>query len=151
MVSLSAFAIQAKWETPDQPNGDVTSYGLEYQEENVDPTFENPVEKAVTVPSTVHHVSFSGLKPFKKYNVRLVVLNVAGMEGRSGWVSVSTSSAPPSDVGNFTVVKLDGGESLLLSWNQPRKPNGQVMLKVTIFQCQKKNLMYFSDNSLQHL
>lgn len=99
---------------------------MEYRGEPSDPAESRNVVEAVTVPAALRETYISGLKPFSKYEVRLVVRNTAGMEARSDWVPAATSPAPPKGVGNFSVVAMEDGRSLLLTWNPPTEPNGEV-------------------------
>lgn len=101
---------------------------MEYRDEPQDPTDTRNVVEVITAPSSSRETYISGLKPFTKYEVRLVVLNSAGMEARSDWVPIKTYPAPPSGLGNFSVIAMEDGRSLLLTWNPPSEPNGEVSL-----------------------
>ncbi|XP_077967518.1 usherin-like isoform X1 [Styela clava] len=126
--AISAYAVRVIWEAPERPNGNIVSYSLEYRDEPNDPTMSRHLEKAVTVPSTLRETHISGLKPFTGYEVRLVVTNGAGMEARSDWVSVRTSAAAPNNVGNFSVTRMEDGQSLMLTWDPPAITNGEIMI-----------------------
>ncbi len=44
----------------------------------------------------------------------------------SPWVGVRTLEASPAGLANFTVEQREQGRALLLSWDQPRVPNGVI-------------------------
>lgn len=99
---------------------------MEYQNEEYDPIVKSPVVKAVTLPNTADNTIISGLMPFTYYKIRLVATNTADIEGRSDWVTIRTAMAAPSGVSDIQAVKMEDGQSLLLSWNAPSFPNGEV-------------------------
>ncbi|XP_076812806.1 usherin-like isoform X3 [Clavelina lepadiformis] len=123
--AVSPFAVRVKWNPPNSPNGVITNYRIEYQEQTLDPTALPPIMTALTAPSTVLDATFSGLDPFTSYRVRVVAVNQALLEGRSGWTEASTFPAPPSEVANLTV-SMNDGRSLLFSWEEPAVPNGEI-------------------------
>ena len=102
---------------------------LEYQRVTLDPTTRPPIITAVSTPSTVFDATFSGLRPYTNYRVRLTAVNQAMKEGYSEWSEIRTLAAPPSEMGNLSVTPTFDGRSLLFSWNEPSLPNGQVKLK----------------------
>ena len=71
--------------------------------------------------------------------MRVVASNKRGLEGFSPFVGLTTKAAPPSQVGNITHVANDDGRSLLLKWEQPNVPNGEVSgLYKSLLRVQKK-------------
>ena len=102
---------------------------LEYQRVTLDPTTRPPIITAVSTPSTVFDATFSGLRPYTKYRVRLTAVNQAMKEGYSEWSEIRTLAAPPSEMGNLSVTPTFDGRSLFFSWSEPSLPNGQVKLK----------------------
>lgn len=76
----------------------------------------------------LHYTHLFGLKPFTTYHIHLVAVNNAG-QAASPWTSVRTLEASPSGLSNFVVEKKENGRALLLKWEEPSKPNGNI--KVT--------------------
>ena len=91
-----------------------------------DPKTVNPILTAISTPPNVRVATFSGLRPYTQYRVRLVAVNQAMKQGFSEWGQVTTLSAPPSELSNLTAEALPGGRSLLLAWDEPALPNGKV-------------------------
>ena len=46
----------------------------------------------------------------------------------SPWMDVRTLEASPAGLSNFTVEHREEGRALLLSWDEPRAPNGVIMV-----------------------
>lgn len=66
-----------------------------------------------------------GLEPFTTYSVRVEAVNGAGSVS-SPWAAVRTLEASPSGLANFSVEKREQGRALLLTWDQPITPNGDI-------------------------
>lgn len=49
----------------------------------------------------------------------------------SPWAGVRTLEASPAGLSNFTVEQREQGRALLLSWDEPRAPNGVITVHVT--------------------
>ncbi|KAJ8045141.1 Usherin [Holothuria leucospilota] len=123
--AVNSFAASAIWTAPNQGNGLILGYRIEYQEVSNDPTLVYPVEVAATLDGDVFQTTFYGLSPFTSYNVRIVAFNGAG-EVASPWSNVRTAEGVPADIGLFQVEQNPDGLSLLLRWNPPGLPNGEI-------------------------
>ncbi|PIK62300.1 putative usherin [Apostichopus japonicus] len=110
VVPVDSFAAQAAWFAPSQANGLILGYRIEYQEISNDPTLSYPIVVAATVDSNVFQTIFYGLSPFTAYNVRIVAFNSAG-EVASPWSEVEQNP---------------DGLSILLRWDPPGMPNGEI-------------------------
>uniref|UniRef100_H2YEQ8 Usherin n=1 Tax=Ciona savignyi TaxID=51511 RepID=H2YEQ8_CIOSA len=126
LQAVSAFAVNASWDAPLYPNGVIASYRIEHREIGDDPTIPPPIVTSLTVPSDLKAATFSGLRPFTAYHVRILAVNQAGMEGRSEWRRVKTLSAAPSEVAELSVEKNPSGRSVILTWEEPALPNGEI-------------------------
>lgn len=125
VVPVDSFAAQAAWFAPSQANGLILGYRIEYQEISNDPTLSYPIVVAATVDSNVFQTIFYGLSPFTAYNVRIVAFNSAG-EVASPWSEVKTAEGVPADIGLFEVEQNPDGLSILLRWDPPGMPNGEI-------------------------
>lgn len=57
--------------------------------------------------------------------------NVPGSES-SPWVDIRTLEASPAHLADFTVEQREQGRALLLSWDQPRTPNGVITVRIRL-------------------
>ena len=92
----------------------------------LDVTAINPIVTAISTPADIFEATFSGLRPYTQYRVRVAAVNQATKNGVSDWGQVVTLAAPPSEVGNITAEPVSDGRSLLLAWGEPALPNGKV-------------------------
>ena len=111
----------------------------------IDHTAVNPIVTAISTPPDVLRATFSGLRPYTQYRVRLVAVNQAAKPGVSEWGQVMTLAAPPSEVGNLTAEPVSDGKSLLLAWGEPTLPNGKVR-PLYCLKLYKTNLIVFPDD-----
>ncbi|XP_071494817.1 LOW QUALITY PROTEIN: usherin-like [Diadema antillarum] len=126
LVAVSPYAVEATWISPTSPNGIIVYYRIEYQERLNDPTATPPVVTAATIGGTVLQTTFFGLMPFTAYQVRIVAINGAG-ETNGPWAQVTTLEGVPGDIGLFTVEQQPDGLALLLRWDEPGQPNGDII------------------------
>ncbi|XP_072017125.1 usherin-like [Amphiura filiformis] len=115
---------RATWSPPSLPNGVISGYRIEYQKVSNDPTLSHPIIQAATVDGT--DATFYGLLPHTPYNVRIIAINGAG-ETPGTWAQVTTQQGVPADVRGFFVEKIPDGQSLLLRWEAPGQPNGEII------------------------
>nr|XP_006813188.1 PREDICTED: usherin [Saccoglossus kowalevskii] len=125
LQALSSFSILATWSEPLFPNGVIVAYSIEYQRIIYDPTLESPIIRVATVDGETLEAPFYGLVPFTKYKVRIVAMNSAG-EGSGTWAEVTTLEGVPSGIQSFIVEQMTDGRSVLLKWNEPTSPNGDI-------------------------
>ena len=123
--AVSPYAVMASWQPPSFPNGVISAYRIEYQAVSNDPTLTHPVIPAATVNGNTQEATFYGLAPYTPYNVRIVAINGAG-ETQGAWAQVTTQQGVPADIGGFSVEQSNDGLSLLLRWDMPGEPNGEI-------------------------
>ncbi|KAK2854220.1 hypothetical protein Q5P01_006881 [Channa striata] len=126
-VPTGGYSVHLKWREPGQPNGLISHYRLVYKKHQQDPTLNSTAVTALTVEGSVLEATVYGLEPYSQYSVRVEAVNQAGSVS-SPWVDFWTLEASPAGLGNFTVEQREQGRALLLSWDQPRAPNGVVTM-----------------------
>ncbi|XP_069030560.1 usherin [Embiotoca jacksoni] len=122
-----AYSVHLKWSEPGRPNGLVSHYRLVYKRHQQDPTLNSTTVTALTVEGSVHEATAYGLEPYSQYSLRVDAANGAGSVS-SPWVDIRTLEASPAGLANFTVEQREQGRALLLSWDQPRAPNGVITM-----------------------
>ncbi|XP_047436500.1 usherin [Mugil cephalus] len=122
-----AYSAHLKWSEPRQPNGLISHYRLIYKKQQQDPTLNSTTVTALTVEASVLEATVYGLEPYSQYSLRVEAVNGAGSVF-SQWVDIRTLEASPAGVANFTVEQREQGRALLLSWDQPRAPNGVITM-----------------------
>ncbi|KAM4602923.1 usherin [Polymixia lowei] len=127
ITPTSAYSVHLKWSEPRWPNGLISHYRLVYRKHQQDPTLNSSTVTALTVEATVLEASLSGLLPHTEYSLRIEAVNGAG-SASSPWVGTRTLEASPADLANFTVEQREQGRALLLSWDQPHTPNGDIKM-----------------------
>nr|XP_054587843.1 usherin [Nothobranchius furzeri] len=127
VISSGAYSVHLKWGEPAQPNGFITLYKLVYVKHQQDPTFNSATVTALTVKGSVLEATLYGLEPFNLYSLRVEAVNEAGSVS-SPWVDIRTLEASPAGLANFTVEHREQGRALLLSWDEPRSPNGVITM-----------------------
>ncbi|XP_013375386.1 PREDICTED: usherin isoform X1 [Chinchilla lanigera] len=109
--AVSASQINASWSPPSSPNGEITQYLLRYDGKEQ--------RAAQGLALLVSH-----LQPYTQYNVSLVACTRAGCTA-SGPTSARTMEAPPENMGP-PVLQVTGSESIEVTWEPPRNPNGRI-------------------------
>ncbi|XP_074522167.1 usherin [Halichoeres trimaculatus] len=127
VTPTGAYSVQLKWGEPQQPNGLISHYRLVYKKHQQDPTLNSTAVTALTVESAVLEATIYGLEPYSQYSLRVDAVNQAGSVS-SPWVSIRTLESSPAGLTNFTVEQREQGRALLLSWDQPRAPNGIITM-----------------------
>ncbi|KAM6942982.1 usherin [Xenentodon cancila] len=122
-----AHSVHLKWSEPGQPNGLISHYRLVYMKHREDPTLNSTAVTALTVEDSVVEATVFGLQPFSQYSLCVEAVNGAGSVS-SPWVDIRTLEASPTGLSNFTVEHREQGRALLLSWDEPRAPNGVITL-----------------------
>ncbi|XP_063040160.1 usherin [Engraulis encrasicolus] len=124
---VSAYSLLLNWTGPSQPNGVIQRYRVLYQKRPSDPTLNSSAVLALTVPGDTEQAHVFGLEPFSTYSVRVEATNAAG-SASSPWAAVRTLEAPPGGVANFSVEKREQGRALMLTWDPPHTPNGEIKM-----------------------
>ncbi|KAM4744036.1 usherin isoform 3-T3 [Anableps anableps] len=122
-----AYSVHLRWREPGQPNGIISHYRLVYMKHQQDPTLNSTTFTALTVKGSVLEAAVFGFDPYSQYSLRVEAVNGAGSVS-SPWVEVKTQEASPTGLGNFTVEQREEGRALLLSWDEPRAPNGVITM-----------------------
>ncbi|KAF3832467.1 hypothetical protein F7725_026132 [Dissostichus mawsoni] len=127
VTPTGAYSAHLKWSEPGQPNGLISDYRLVYKKHQQDPTLNSTAVTALTVEGSVLEATVYGFEPYTQYSLRVEAVNEAGSVS-SPWVSIRTLEASPAGLANFTVEQREQGRALLLSWDQPRAPNGIITM-----------------------
>ncbi|XP_015250616.1 PREDICTED: usherin-like [Cyprinodon variegatus] len=127
IIPTGAYSVYLRWRQPGQPNGLISCYRLVYIKHLQDPTLNSTTYTALTVEGSVLEASVFGLDPYSQYSLRVEAVNRAGSVS-SPWVEVMTLEASPAGLGNITVEQKEEGRALLLSWEEPRSPNGVITM-----------------------
>lgn len=119
---LSATSIKVTWSAPGNPNGVITKYEVLY---NFKESQGNVQIKDVGLSV---EVTLTGLLAYTQYEVRIKACTKEGCstgEARSA----RTFEAPPEsqDAPDFQSLYITA-RGLLVTWNEPRKPNGFIVL-----------------------
>ncbi|XP_035991625.1 usherin [Fundulus heteroclitus] len=122
-----AYSVYMRWSEPGKPNGLISHYRLVYMKHQQDPTLNSTIFTALTVEGSVLEAAVFGLDPYSRYSLRVEAVNGAGSVS-SPWVEVMTLEASPTGLGNITVEQREEGRALLLSWDEPRTPNGVITM-----------------------
>ncbi|TWW67416.1 Usherin Usher syndrome type IIa protein [Takifugu flavidus] len=122
-----AYSAHLKWSPPQQPNGVISRHRLVYRKHQQDPTLNSTAVAALTVEGSIFEATIYGLEPYSQYSLQVEALNSAGSVS-SPWVDIRTLEASPAHLTNFTVEQREQGRALLLSWEQPRTPNGIITM-----------------------
>ncbi|XP_056269140.1 usherin isoform X3 [Pseudoliparis swirei] len=104
--------IQLLWQTPARPNGDITHYVV----------LRDGQERYRGDESSFTDVA--GISPFQEYSYQLRVCNRAGCADSTKVVAVTVQGVPEGV--QPPVVAALSPFSLLVSWSEPTRPNGNV-------------------------
>ena len=110
-------SVVATWAVPFMPNGKISQYILR--------SVTNDGRKAEYYRGLTLQHQVTGLDPFTVYHFAVSVCNTAGCVTSSN-VTISTRSAAPDSQPAPYVTSLLGGTSVLVTWDPPTKPNGQI-------------------------
>ncbi|XP_025748029.1 usherin [Callorhinus ursinus] len=134
---INSTTIRVRWLPPEELNGPSPVYQLERRESSL-PAPTAMMMKGIRFigngyykfPSSTHPVNtdftgkciLTGLLPFKNYAVTLTACTLAGCTESSQALNISTPQEAPQEVQPPVAKSLPN--SLLLSWNPPKKTNG---------------------------
>ncbi|AWP01780.1 putative usherin-like [Scophthalmus maximus] len=127
VTPTGAHSVHLKWSEPRRPNGLISHYRLVYEKHQQDPTLNSTAVTALTVEGSVLDAAVYGLEPHSRYSLLVVAVNGAGSVS-GPWAGVRTLEASPAGLSNFTVEQREQGRALLLSWDEPRAPNGVITM-----------------------
>ena len=119
IVQIYAREVLLTWLPPQQANGPVLTYSINYHSV---PSGQIPLN-SVTVSGNATAAYISGLSAYTMYQFSLVADNGAGMVS-SGWSTVTTAQTAPANIAPFLVEQVSSGNAVILTWNVPLQPNG---------------------------
>lgn len=120
LTALSPSSIEAIWSPPTSPNGDLIRYEL-HRLFGADLSQREIVYSGLDLATTV-----SGLTPNTDYFFQLLVFN-AGGSASSPIVGVTTLEDTPDGI-SAPVITVINSTSLLIAWDVPANPNGEIIL-----------------------
>ncbi|XP_075060358.1 usherin [Mixophyes fleayi] len=123
----SAYSVFLDWIAPARPHGVIKHYRIIYQESTSDPPSTTSSRSTLTVPGATYEAKVFGLLPSSTYHICIEASNSAGGVV-SAWISIKTWEAAPSGLSNLTVDKKESGKVLLLTWSQPIRMNGILLM-----------------------
>nr|XP_019934116.1 PREDICTED: phosphatidylinositol phosphatase PTPRQ [Paralichthys olivaceus] len=117
----TAISVWLSWEPPVEPNGVVTQYGFRIR----DLITHTVTHQNSSGPSTTEYLS--GFRPHSSYEISVYSYTRVGHGNQfSSPVTFTTNESVSDAVGNLS---CSGGswDSILLSWEVPVNPNGQIV------------------------
>lgn len=109
---LNSTAIQVTWSPPSTPNGDINSYAVLYDIQNIN------------VNISFEYIA-TGLLAATEYSFRIEACNRLGC-ARSVESIVTTNEAPPTGFDNPILTAL-GSTAVNIEWSEPQTPNGVIL------------------------
>ena len=116
--STSTYGMSVSWTPPQSPNGPIHEYRIYYKQ-------ASEPEQSVSVGGSDTSTFVSGLLAFTEYQVSVGAMNDAGSV-RSSTTSATTREGYPSGLPKFNVEKINTGSAVILTWETPRQPNGEI-------------------------
>ncbi|XP_058895005.1 usherin [Kogia breviceps] len=120
--SISGSSIEVTWGGPAVVRGVIEKYILRAYSEDAPGRPRLPFASSELVDTSTFTGILTGLLPFKNYAVTLAACTLAGCTESSHALNVSTPQEAPQEVQPPGAKSLPN--SLLLSWNPPKKANG---------------------------
>ncbi|XP_048863793.1 LOW QUALITY PROTEIN: phosphatidylinositol phosphatase PTPRQ-like [Brienomyrus brachyistius] len=119
--------LHLSWTTPNETNGRIQSYIIEYREVCPWPTFSaTPIQTGSDFPEFL----LGGLNPGSTYTIQVAAENSAGSGVFSEPLIITTEEAAPHAVTNLTAF-ASSQSSIMVTWFLPRGTNG-LITKFTI-------------------
>ncbi|XP_053463887.1 usherin [Nycticebus coucang] len=120
--SINGSSVQVTWDEPVVVRGVIEKYILKAYSERIRHPPRVPSASAEFVNASTSTGILTGLLPFKNYAVTLTACTLAGCTESSQALNISTPQEAPQEV--QPPVAKSFPNSLLLSWNPPKKANG---------------------------
>ncbi|XP_060145902.1 usherin [Globicephala melas] len=120
--SINGYSIEVTWDEPVVVRGVIEKYILRAYSEDAAGPPRLPSASSELVDTSTFTGILTGLLPFKNYAVTLAACTLAGCTESSHALNVSTPQEAPQEVQPPVAKSLPN--SLLLSWNPPKKANG---------------------------
>uniref|UniRef100_A0A8D0R6P0 Usherin n=1 Tax=Sus scrofa TaxID=9823 RepID=A0A8D0R6P0_PIG len=121
---ISGYSVEVTWDGPVVVRGVIDRYILRAYSQEAHPLPRTPAASSELVNTSSFTGVLTGLLPFKNYAVTLTACTLAGCTESSHALNVSTPQEAPQEVQPPVATSLPN--SLLLSWNPPRKANGPI-------------------------
>uniref|UniRef100_A0A673TE79 Usherin n=1 Tax=Suricata suricatta TaxID=37032 RepID=A0A673TE79_SURSU len=120
--SINGYSIEVTWDQPFVVRGVIEKYILRAYSADGPRSPRTPLASSEFVNTSALTGILTGLLPFKNYAVTLTACTLAGCTESSHALNVSTPQEAPQEVQPPVAKSLPN--SLLLSWNPPKKANG---------------------------
>ncbi|CAG9861808.1 unnamed protein product [Phyllotreta striolata] len=143
---VSSTEVSLKWKPPQQnmQNGELLGYKIFYlvlnSPQEIEPGKKWEEEIEVVPASTTSH-SLVFLDKYTEYSIQVLAFNPAGDGPRSRPIRVKTWQGLPSPPTNLTFSEITMN-SLMVSWNPPRKRNGDIISYIVTYETAVENDRY---------
>ena len=117
--STNTYGVSVSWSAPQAPNGPILEYRVYYKQ-------ASEQEQSVSVLGNDTDTFISGLFAYTEYEISVEALNDAGRV-RSPPTSATTQEGYPSGLSKFNVEKITSGTAVILTWENPSQPNGEII------------------------
>ncbi|XP_054432559.1 LOW QUALITY PROTEIN: usherin [Pteronotus mesoamericanus] len=122
---INGHSVDVTWDEPVAVRGVIEKYLLRaYQEGGIPRPRRTPAATLELVNANARTGVLTGLRPFTAYAVTLTACTLAGCVESSQALNISTPQEAPQEVQPPVAKSLPN--SLFLSWNPPKKPNGVI-------------------------
>ncbi|XP_056641389.1 protein sidekick isoform X2 [Diorhabda sublineata] len=143
---VSSTEVRLRWKAPQQhmQNGELLGYKIFYivlnspQELDEGKKLEEEIE-VVPASTTTHSLVF--LDKYTEYKIQVLAFNPAGDGPRTQPIRVKTLQDLPSAPTNLTFSEITMN-SLIVSWNPPRKRNGDIVSYIVTYETAEENERY---------
>ncbi|XP_045475699.1 protein sidekick [Harmonia axyridis] len=141
--AISSTEVKLRWKAPQQQmqNGELLGYKIFYLVTFSPQKFENGTkfeEETEVVPASTTSHSLVFLDKYTEYRIQVLAFNPAGDGPRSKAITVKTLQGIPGPPDNLTFSEITMN-SLVVSWEPPRKPNGDIVGYVVTYVTTEEN------------
>ena len=123
---IDGISVQASWQIPSSPNGEITEYFIRAR---IFGQSSTEFTALCCIVSSNRNVTVTGLRPATTYEFR-VAAKTSGGTGYSEWTSARMREARPANISrlrsNTNPDGLADGTSLQVLWDPPAIPNGVI-------------------------
>lgn len=124
LTKIGSRRVDLEWNPPKKTNGVIIRYVISYTWLTNEPT--NPEKtQSISVPGDVLSTSVSGLFPYTNYKFKLIAVNKEG-SAESNFIETKTLQSSPSGVNPVNIEPLSSGKAVILRWDMPAQPNGDI-------------------------
>ncbi|XP_072295419.1 receptor-type tyrosine-protein phosphatase F-like [Eucyclogobius newberryi] len=118
VTETTATSVTLSWDSGNPDS--VLYYVIQYQARGSGQDFQEVEGVAST------RYSIGGLSPFSEYNLHVLAVNNVGRGPPGAMVSTRTSEQAPSSPPLHVVARMLSSSTMLVQWESPEEPNGQV-------------------------